>query len=169
MTRRKKVLARSAHGLVEQQRLADVLDLGDRTPQVKRFRQDDFEDLHESIAVSSCPTPQNVLLATDLLYVDTMAGTAEDQARLHRARKALCLVRDFLLLFLGEVDKVVVLCADEEGDGGLVEAAALPVPLLDAVERAFARKVKHEEDRDRVVANEREHVDELALPAEVPD
>ena len=63
---------------------------------------------------------------------------------------------------------MVVLCADEDGDGRLVEAAALAVPLLDAVESALARQVEHEEDGDGVVADEWQHVDKLALAAEVP-
>lgn len=64
---------------------------------------------------------------------------------------------------------MVVLCADEEGDGGLVEASPLPVPLLDGVEGALAGQVEHEEDGDGVVADERQHVDKLALASEVPD
>lgn len=98
-----------------------------------------------------------------------MACTAEDQTRLHGLRKPLGLLADLLLLFAREIDEMVVLCANEERDGGLVEAAALSVPLFDAVEGGFAGQVEHEEDGDGVVANEGEHVDEFALPAQVPD
>jgi len=100
---------------------------------------------------------------------------------------------DLLLLVLREGAVRVVLCADEEGDRRLrthgqqvsvterrdstartrtthlVEAPRLAVPLLYRVERALARQVKHEEDGDGVVADERQHRDELALAAEIPD
>jgi hypothetical protein len=79
------------------------------------------------------------------------------------------LIRNLLLLFAWKVDKVVVLCADEEGNGRLVEAAPLAIPLLDGVEGALARQIKHEEDGDGVVADEGQHVDKLALAAEIPD
>lgn len=69
----------------------------------------------------------------------------------------------------GKVDKVVVLGADQDGDSRLVESAPLAIPLLDAVESALARQVKHEEDGDGVVAHQRQHVDKLALAAQVPD
>lgn len=79
------------------------------------------------------------------------------------------LIGNLLLVLNGKVDKMVVLCADEDGNGRLVEASALAVPLLDAVEGALSRQVKHEEDGDGVVANEGQHVDKLALAAQVPD
>ena len=64
---------------------------------------------------------------------------------------------------------MVVLGPHQERYGSLVETPALPVPLLYAVQRALARQVEHEQDGDGVVTHERQHVDELALPAEVPD
>lgn len=64
---------------------------------------------------------------------------------------------------------MVVFGADQKGDGGLIEAACLAIPLLDRVERGFARQVKHEQDGDGVVAYERKHVDEFALASEIPD
>jgi hypothetical protein len=79
------------------------------------------------------------------------------------------LAGNLLLLVDWEVDKRIVLGADQEGDGRLVEATPLAIPLLDAVQRALARQVEHEEDGNRVVADQRQHVDELALPAQVPD
>ncbi len=63
---------------------------------------------------------------------------------------------------------MVVFGANEKRNGRLVEAAPLPVPLLDRVQRALARQVEHEEDGHGVVAHERQHVDELALAAQVP-
>lgn len=64
---------------------------------------------------------------------------------------------------------MVVLGSDQERDGCLVEAASLSVPFFDAVEGGFPREVEHEEDGDGVVADERQHVDEFALAAEIPD
>ena len=64
---------------------------------------------------------------------------------------------------------MVILGADEERDGCLVEAAALPVPFLDAVKCRFAREVEHEQDGYCVIAYERKHVDEFALSAQIPD
>lgn len=48
--------------MVQQERLADGLDLGDGAFQVEGFAEDDLEDL---------------------LHVDAMAGAAEDQAGAH--------------------------------------------------------------------------------------
>lgn len=79
------------------------------------------------------------------------------------------LIGNLLLVLDWKVDKVVVLCADQDGNCRLVESAALAIPLLDAVERALARQVKHEEDSDCVIAHQRQHVDKLALAAQVPD
>lgn len=107
--------------------------------------------------------------ATHLLHIDAMTRAGKDQRRLHGLGEAARLSADLFLLLLGEVDKVVILGADQKGDGGLVEAASLPVPLLDAVEGGFPRQIEHEKDGDGVVADERQHVDELALAAQVPD
>lgn len=60
--------------------------------------------------------------------------------------------------------------ADNSGNRKyLIEPPRLSVPLLDRVERRLAREVEHEEDRDGVVAHERQHVHELALAPEVPE
>jgi len=64
---------------------------------------------------------------------------------------------------------MVVFGANQERDGGFVEAAALAIPFLDAVEGGFAGEIEHEEDGDGVVADEGKHVDEFALAAEIPD
>lgn len=103
-----------------------------------------------------------------LLHIDAVAGAAKDQARLHGLCKAFRLQTNLLLLFLWEIDKVVVFCADEKRDCGLVEAPALAVPLLDGIEGALAGEVEHEEDCDGVVADEGQHVDEFALAAQIP-
>ena len=98
-----------------------------------------------------------------------MTSATKNQTRLHRLREPSGLQADLLLLLAREIDEMVVLGADEEGDGGFVEAPALAVPLFDAVEGGLAREVEHEEDGDGVVADEGEHVDEFSLPAQVPD
>ena len=59
---RKDLGLSSINRLIQQQRLADILDLGDGAFQVKSFRQDDLEDL---------------------LDVDAVARAAEDEARAH--------------------------------------------------------------------------------------
>lgn len=79
-----------------------------------------------------------------------MTSTAKDETGLHRPRKALglfnvshdasislptytYLIRDLFLFLSGEVDKMIVLCADQEWNSRLVEAASLSVPFLDRV------------------------------------
>lgn len=104
-----------------------------------------------------------------LLHINTVACRAEDQACFHRFGESLRLQRDLFLFFFGEVDKVVVFCANQERNGGLVEPTSLPIPFLDRVQGRFAGEVKHEEDGDGVVADQREHVDKLALSAEIPN
>ena len=79
------------------------------------------------------------------------------------------LIRDLFLIFSRKIDKMVVLRADEERNGGLVETPTLPVPFLDGVESALARQVEHEQDSDSVIANERQHVDEFPLTSKIPD
>lgn len=64
---------------------------------------------------------------------------------------------------------MVILGANQDGNSCLVETPALTVPLLDAVESTLARQVEHEKDGYRVVADEGQHVDELALAAQIPD
>ena len=81
-----------------------------------------------------------------------MAGRTEDQACLHGFGESLRLQGDFFLLFLGEVDEMVVFCPHQERDGGFVEAATLPIPLFYRVQCGFAGQVEHEEDGDCVVA-----------------
>ena len=64
---------------------------------------------------------------------------------------------------------MVVLCADQDRNSRLVEATTLAVPLLDAVQSTFPRQVEHEQDGDSIVADERQHIHELALSAQIPD
>lgn len=79
------------------------------------------------------------------------------------------LVGNFLLVLDWKVDEMIVLCADENGNGRLVEASSLSVPLLDAVESTLASQIKHEENGHGVVADQRQHIDKLALTAQIPD
>lgn len=64
---------------------------------------------------------------------------------------------------------MIVFCAYQDGNGRLVESSPLAIPLLDAVQRALAGQVEHEEDGHGVVTHERQHIDELALAAKIPD
>jgi hypothetical protein len=98
-----------------------------------------------------------------------MARAGEDQWCLHGFCESLCLQTDLLLLFSWEVDEVVVLCANEEGNGSLVEASSLPVPLFDAVEGRLSCQVEHEENGNGVIADQGKHVDELPLATQIPD
>lgn len=79
------------------------------------------------------------------------------------------LIRYLLLLLAREVDKVVVLCADQKRDGSLVETASLSVPLLDGIQCAFSRQVEHEEYGNSIVANQRQHVHEFTLTTQIPN
>jgi hypothetical protein len=47
----------------------------------------------------------------------------------------------------------------------LVKPPSLPVPLFDTIQGGFPSEVEHEQDGDRVVANEWEHRDEFSLTA----
>ena len=60
---------------------------------------------------------------------------------------------DFLLIFFGKVDKVVVLGADEERDGRFVEASSLPVPFFDGIQRTLPGKIEHEKYSNGVIAD----------------
>lgn len=109
-----------------------MLDLGDGAAKVEGFREDDFEDL---------------------LNVYAVAGTAEDERRLHGLCKSFCLIAYLFLLFSWKVDEMVVLGAYKERDGGFVKTSALPIPLLDAIQGALPCEVEHEEDGNSIVAN----------------
>lgn len=100
------------------------------------------------------------------------------------------LVSDFFLFFRREGDEMIILRPDQERDRSLmiaklcsvswsrhkqnqgahfVEPSSLPVPLFDAVQGTLPRQVEHEQDGDRVIADQRKHRDEFALTAEIPD
>jgi hypothetical protein len=120
------------------------------------------------------------------LNIDAVAGATEDQACSHSFGESTCLSQDqssisflhdmisshlcanFFLILPWKIDKVVVLGADEEGNGGLVETPALTIPLFDAVESAFPSQVKHEENCHCIITDEWQHVDEFALSTKVP-
>ena len=63
------------------------------------------------------------------------------------------LCRYFFLLLPWEIDKVIVLCADEEGNGRFVKATPLAVPFLYRVEGALTGEIEHEEYGDGVVTD----------------
>lgn len=69
----------------------------------------------------------------------------------------------------GEVDKVVVFCPDQEGNGRFVETPPLPIPFLDRVKGALAGEIEHEQDGNGIIADEWKHVDEFALSSEIPN
>ncbi len=64
---------------------------------------------------------------------------------------------------------MVILRPNQKWNGSLVEASPLPVPLLDGIERALSRQVEHEQNSDGIIADEWEHIYELALSAKIPD
>lgn len=81
----------SSHVAVEQQRLTDIFNLRNGTLQIKRFAQDDLEDLLcWSVIAQDRRTVWSWIC--DLLDVDAMAGAAEDQACSHGLREPFGLV-----------------------------------------------------------------------------
>lgn len=78
------------------------------------------------------------------------------------------MIRYLLLFFPGEIDKMVILGAHKKWNGSLVEATTLPIPLLDTVQRALSCQIKHEQNRDCIVAHKGQHVDKLPLPTQIP-
>jgi hypothetical protein len=64
---------------------------------------------------------------------------------------------------------MIVLGTDQERDCSLVEAAPLAVPLFDRVQCALPGQVEHEEYGHGIVADQRQHVHELALATKIPD
>ncbi len=49
---------------------------------------------------------------------------------------------------------MVILCADQERNGRLIETSTLAVPFLDRIECALSGEVKHEEYSNGIVADE---------------
>lgn len=106
---------------------------------------------------------------TDLLHIDAVAGAAKNQTGLHRFGKSLGLERDLLLILAGEVDEMVILRANKKWNSRFVEAPTLAIPFLDGVQSAFAGKIKHEKDCNGIIADEWQHINELALATKIPD
>lgn len=104
-----------------------------------------------------------------LLHIDAVASAAEDETGLHRLGESLGLDGDLFLIFTGEINKVIIFGANQEWDGGFIEATALTVPLLDRVERTLASEIKHKQDCDGVIADKGQHVNKLALTTQIPD
>lgn len=73
------------------------------------------------------------------------------------------------MIFPGKVDKMVVFCANEKGNRRLIESTTLTVPFLDRVQCALPREIKHEQNSNRVITNQRKHINKLALSAQIPD
>jgi hypothetical protein len=94
---------RRSHVDVEQDGLADAVDLRDDALEVERFGEDDLEDL---------------------LHVDARRGRAEDEARVHRLREPPRLLRDLFLLVPRECCERVVLRPYQEWDCCLRECRA---------------------------------------------
>lgn len=135
--------------LIQEERFADVLDFWNRAFQIKRLGQDDFENL---------------------LHIDAVACAAEDQAGAHGFGKSsglpccqhcchctkrgkVYLIAYLLLIFSGEIDKMVIFRANQERNCRLVEAPSLPVPFFDTVQGGFTCEVEHEEDGNGVVTD----------------
>lgn len=64
---------------------------------------------------------------------------------------------------------MIILRADEERNGSLIEAATLTVPFLDRIKRALACEVEHKQNGNCIVADQRKHINKLALSAQIPD
>ena len=64
---------------------------------------------------------------------------------------------------------MIILRADEERDGSFVEAATLAIPLLYRIEGALACEVEHEQNGNCIVTDQRKHINELALSAQIPN
>jgi hypothetical protein len=119
-----------------------------------------------------------------LLDIDAVARATEDEAGAHGFCEptslddgSVCVARlygltylsaDFFLVFSREIDKMVIFGSNQEWYSGLVKAPSLSIPFFDAVERGLSCQVEHKKDRHGIVANERKHVDELALSTQVP-
>lgn len=100
-------------------------------------------------------------LANRLAYSDQHLATWH--------RTPTYLNRNLLLVFAREIDKMVILCANQERDGGLVEPPALAVPFLDRIESALPGEIEHEQNGNSVVTHQRKHVDKLPLATKIPD
>lgn len=50
---------------------------------------------------------------------------------------------------------MIILCADQEWNSGLIEPSTLSVPFLDAVEGTLPGQIKHEQNCNGIIADER--------------
>lgn len=75
----------------------------------------------------------------------------------------------FLLILPRKVYKMIVLGANQERNCRLIESTALSIPLLDRVERAFPGEIKHKQYRNGIITNQREHINEFSLSAQIPN
>ena len=79
------------------------------------------------------------------------------------------LCADLLLILSGEVDEMIIFGANQERNGGFVEASSLPIPLFDAVECTLPCEIEHEENCNSIIADQRKHVDKFSLATQIPD
>lgn len=99
-----------------------------------------------------------------------MGGGSENKRCLHGLRERARVRNRVALLVHAQARKDVKLGSNEERDKHLVEAARLPIPLLDALQRRAPRQVEHEQDRRAVRTHKRDHLVELVFAAtEVED
>lgn len=63
--------------------------------------------------------------------------------------------RYLLLILTGKVHKVIILGAHQEGDGCLIEATSLAIPLLNRIQCTLASEIKHEKNCNSVIADKR--------------
>lgn len=97
------------------------------------------------------------------------AEREKKKASISEPKSIAYLIRNFLLVLCREIHKVVVLCAHQDRNRRLIKAPSLPIPLLDTVQGALPRQVEHEQNSDCIVANQRQHIDKLALATQIPD
>ena len=64
---------------------------------------------------------------------------------------------------------MIIFCSNQKRNGSLVEASSLPIPFFNGVEGALSCEVEHKQNSDGVIAHQGQHIDELALAAEIPD
>lgn len=108
-------------------------------------------------------------LAKRLAYNVVSSGVDELPNMGSRVNGTTDLSRNLLLVLGRKVHKVVIFCADQDGDGRFIESTTLPIPFLDTVEGAFPRQIEHEKNCNGIIADKGQHVDELSLAAKIPN
>ena len=163
----------SIDGLIQEQRLANVLNLRYSTFQVESLGEHNFEDLLDVDAVTRAAEyetcPHGLCKSPSLNRRQKVSVSDMRTSWECRKHARTYLVADLLLIFPRKVHKVVVLGTNQERNGSFVEASTLSVPLFDTVERRLPGEIEHKEDSHGVVADERKHIDELSLSAKIPD